>query len=174
MPGRNDVTVGSGGDDINSKPATASKAPETRGSATHPDATKLVMTARESALDSQQLSESHEARGISEQQRIGQERCQRIRMVRGAGQRKSKPGRHRVHFPERSRKQRPVCSTSSATQPDASSETQQPEQRVGDGALRPIRTEPKSRPGIDKTRAAYFAHRVQPNRGIVITRFGAS
>ena len=63
--GRNDVAHGSGGKDINRKSASETKTQQLRGSATHPDATKQVVTARKSAMDSRQRSrkprsESHQ------------------------------------------------------------------------------------------------------------------
>ncbi len=74
---------------------------------------------------------------------ISPKRCPRIRMVRGDGQRSNRPRGPECTCRSATESTDPQAPQGSATQQYASSETQKPEQRVDDGALQRIRTEPK-------------------------------
>ena len=84
---------------------------QVRGSATHPDATKLVMTARKSIIDSQQRF------GKPRNWRHQQATTHQLRALpthRDTVRNSTTPKqarRARVHLPERNRKQRPASST---------------------------------------------------------------
>jgi hypothetical protein len=66
---------------------------QARGSATHRDATKLVITARKSSADSQQRSTKPRSETYQRATTCRPiARCHGIRTVRGDGQRQSKPG----------------------------------------------------------------------------------
>ena len=120
MPGRHDAAHGSGAITSKRSPHQHTMSQQVRGSATHPDATKRVMTARTSPADSQQRS----GKPRSETQRQATTpsnlaRCQPIPMVRGDGPRKSKPGGPECACRSATIRKDPANSQSSATHPDA-------------------------------------------------------
>ena len=87
------ATIGSGGKKFQAKPATEIQDPtisRQRGLSRCHEARRV--NERAMFWFCHNGTESHEARAISTKRRVGKERCQRIRMVRGDGQRQSKPG----------------------------------------------------------------------------------
>jgi hypothetical protein len=93
MPGRNDVTDGSGGEKFHGKPATVSNDP-TSSRQRNPPRCHEARRINERAMSwfCQDGAESHEAKPISQPRPNNLERCLRIGTVREDGQRPRKPG----------------------------------------------------------------------------------
>ena len=119
MPGRHDAAHGSGAITSNRSPHQHTMSQQVRGSATHPDATKRVMTARTSPADSQQRS----GKPRSETQRQATTHQSRALPTHPDGAwrwtTQKQARRARAHAPERNDTERPANSQSSATHPDA-------------------------------------------------------
>ena len=94
---------------------------QSRGSATYPDATKRVMTARKSAIGPRNSdSERHEPRGTSKQRRNDSSALPtRPVTARNWNHDKSKPGGPECTRRSATRRKHPANSQSSATQPEA-------------------------------------------------------
>ena len=107
MPGRHDVAIGSGGERAIRSPSQPAMPHQIRSSATPLDATKLVMTARKSAMVSQQRSANPRS-GTQQVATTPQARALPTHQVtvRILGNAKASQGA-RVHAPEHIKAERP-------------------------------------------------------------------
>ena len=143
MPGRNDAAHGSGAITSKRSPHQHTMSQQVRGSATPPDATKLVITARTSLADSQQRS----GKPRSETQPQATTHQSRALPTHPDGAwrwtTQKQARRARVHAPERNDTERPSKFTKQRHPPRRHEARANSEQRRADpGALQRVRMEP--------------------------------